>query len=411
MRIAYFLDEFPPFFRGGLGTYAMEVAPRLSGAGHALSVYAWRSEGTEARTTMDGITVTRPAIPDPRPLLPLILPQEVAGWPPDSQRFFAEYQFFAILSAGDLIERGGVHDLAVAHDWLAAPAGMLAAKSLDIPFVLHVHSTEAGRSVGGGSPTIRALEARAAEQADLIVTVSRAMRSELVSLGVPAEKVRVVYNGVDPAKYDPDRVSGAEIEAFRERLGLGDDPVVLFVGRLVRVKGADTLVRAFQYILQEVPDARLVVLGVGEAEEEVRHLAEMKGAGRVHLVFSMLPEEERIVAYAAADVCVFPSTYEPFGIVCTEAMAMGVPVVVGARGTSGMREQVVPVGPEICGFHIDPYDPHDIATYVSVILRDAALRRAMGRNGRARVLSLFTWDQAVEATLAAYEEARARRGR
>jgi len=410
MRIAYFLDEFPPFFRGGLGTYALEVAPRLAAAGHALSVYAWLSEGTAAEEIGGAITVRRPAIPDPRPLLPILLPQEVAGWPPDSQRFFAEYQFFSILSAGDLLERGVGHDLAVAHDWLAAPAGMLAAASLNIPFVLHVHSTEVGRSAGGGSPTIRALEARAAERADVVVTVSRAMQDELVSLGVPREKIRVVYNGVDPAKYDPGRVLEADVRAFRERLGLGDDPVILFVGRLTRVKGADTLVRAFQYVLQDIPEARLVVIGVGETEDEVRHLAEMKGGGRVHLLFSVLPEEERIIAYAAADLCVFPSNYEPFGIVCTEAMAMAKPVVVGAQGTSGMREQVVPSGPGICGFHIDPYDPRDIAIYISLILRDAALRKTMGRNGRARVLAMFTWEGAVEATLAAYEEACQGRG-
>jgi len=409
MRIAYFLDEFPPFFRGGLGTYAREVAPRLAAAGHALSVYAWRTAGSEAEEVWDGITVRRPAIPDPRPLLPILLPQEVAGWPPDSQRFFAEYQFYSVISAGDLLNRGGGHDLAVAHDWLAAPAGMLASASLDIPFVMHFHSTEAGRS-GGGSQTIRMLESRAAERADIVVTVSRAMQDELVSLGVPAEKIRVVYNGVDPAKYDPDRFSETEVRAFRERLGLGDDPVILFIGRLVRVKGADTLVRAFQYVLQQVPKARLVIVGTGEQSDEVRHLAAMKGEGRVHLLFSMIPEEERILSYAAADVCVFPSTYEPFGIVCTEAMAMGKPVVVGAQGTSGMREQVVPWGPGICGFHINPHDPRDIATYISVILQDAALRRTMGRNGRERVLSMFTWEHAVQATLAAYEEACGRRG-
>jgi len=285
---------------------------------------------------------------------------------------------------------------------------MLASASLDIPFVMHVHSTEAGRS-GGGSQTIRMLESRAAERADIVVTVSRAMQDELVSLGFPAEKIRVVYNGVDPAKYDPGRFSETEVKAFRERLGLGDDPVILFIGRLARVKGADTLVRAFQYVLQQVPEARLVIVGTGEQSDEVRHLAAMKGEGRVHLLFSLIPEEERILSYAAADVCVFPSTYEPFGIVCTEAMAMGKPVVVGAQGTSGMREQVVPWGPGICGFHINPHDPRDIATYISVILQDAALRRTMGRNGRARVLSMFTWEHVVQATLAAYEEACGRR--
>lgn len=408
MRIAYFLDEFPPFFRGGLGTYALEVAPRLAAAGHALTVYAWRTAGAKAEETKGGITVRRPSIPDPRPLLPFLLPQEVAGWPPDSQRFFAEYQFYSVISVGDLLGRGETVDLAVAHDWLAAPGGMLASASLDVPFVLHVHSTEVGRS-GGGSPTIKTLESRAAECADIVVTVSNAMRDELVSFGVPAEKIRVVYNGVDPAKYDPEGVSAADVAALRERLGVGDDPMIFFIGRLTPVKGADTLVRAFPYILKEVPSAHLVIVGTGEQSDEVQRLAAICGEGRVHTIFSRISEEERTLFYAAADVCVFPSTYEPFGIVCTEAMAMGTPVVVGAQGTSGMREQVVPAGPEICGFHINPHDPQDIAAYVSRILTDPDLRRTMGQNARKRVLALFTWDRAVQATVAAYDEACERR--
>jgi glycosyltransferase involved in cell wall biosynthesis len=120
--------------------------------------------------------------------------------------------------------------------------------------------------------------------------------------------------------------------------------------------------------------------------------------------FRLVPEDERLLYYAASDVCVFPSKYEPFGIVCTEAMSMGKPVVVGARGTSGFREQVVPHGDGICGYHINPQDPGDIATYVIDILKRPDLAATMGRNGRSRVEEYFTWDRASEKTLAAYQE-------
>lgn len=405
MRIAYFLDEFPPFLRGGLGTYASEMVPRLASAGCALTVYAFRMGDAAVEEEWAGAHVRRLPIPEPAPLLPLILPSEVAAWPPDSAHFFADYLFYNIISAGDLLARGEEFELAVAHDWLAAPAAMVTAATLGIPFVVHMHSTESGRSEGGGSPTILALEDRALEKAAAVVTVSHAMEDELLSLGVPAEKIRVVYNGVDTAKYDPARVPPSAVQAFRERLGVGCDPLVLFIGRLTRVKGVDVLLRAFGLILQEVPSAHLLIIGVGEMEDEVRRLAGEIGEGRVHLEFSFLPEEERILRYAAADVCVFPSTYEPFGIVCTEAMAMGKPVVVGAQGTSGMREQVVPSGEGICGFHINPYDPADIATYTALVLRDPALRDLMGRNGRERAVSLFSWDRAARETAAVYEAA------
>lgn len=405
MRVAYFLDEFPPFLRGGLGTYASEMVPRLAAAGHALTVYAFRMGDAAVEEEWAGAHVRRLPVPEPAPLLPLILPSEVAAWSLDSAHFFADYLFYNIVSAGDLLARGEEFDLAVAHDWLAAPAAMVTAATLGIPFVVHMHSTERGRSEGGGSPTILALEDRALEEAAAVITVSHAMEDELLSLGVPAEKIRVVYNGVDTAKYDPARVPPASVRAFRERLGVGCDPLILFIGRLTRVKGADVLLRAFGMVLQEVPTAHLLVIGVGEMEAEVGRLAGEIREGRVHLEFSFLPEEERILSYAAADVCVFPSTYEPFGIVCTEAMAMGKPVVVGARGTSGMREQVVPSGEGICGFHINPYDPADIATYTALVLRDPELRDLMGRNGRARAVSLFSWDRAARETASVYEAA------
>ena len=77
--------------------------------------------------------------------------------------------------------------------------------------------------------------------------------------------------------------------------------------------------------------------------------------------FDFIPEEERILHYAACDVAVFPSLYEPFGIVALEAMAMEKPVVVGASGVSGMREIVICCGEEQCGYHVDPNNPSDIA--------------------------------------------------
>ena len=124
----------------------------------------------------------------------------------------------------------------------------------------------------------------------------------------------------------------------------------------------------------------------------------------VILHFKMAPEEERLLYYAAADVVVMPSKYEPFGIVCTEAMSMGKPVVVGARGTSGFREQVIPAGDEICGYHINPGDPQDIATFTVDILKKPDLAETMGKNGRLRVIEHFTWEIASENTIRVYSE-------
>ncbi|UCD73333.1 MAG: glycosyltransferase family 4 protein, partial [Candidatus Bathyarchaeota archaeon] len=116
-------------------------------------------------------------------------------------------------------------------------------------------------------------------------------------------------------------------------------------------------------------------------------------------------ETKRIQYYAASDIAIFPSKYEPFGIVGIEAMSMGKPIIVGARGISGLREQVIPSGPDRCGSHINPDDPNDIAKFAIELLKDEDLREKFGRNARKRVVSKFTLDRIAEETIKVYKEA------
>ena len=133
------------------------------------------------------------------------------------------------------------------------------------------------------------------------------------------------------------------------------------------MKGIMNLVQAMPAVLKEHPEAKLVILGTGDEENDIRHLVGRLGLEKsVALRFEFVPEHERILHYAASDLCAFPSLYEPFGIVSLEAMATGKPVIVGASGTSGFREQVIPVGDRICGFHINPHDPSDIAKFAGI---------------------------------------------
>ena len=124
------------------------------------------------------------------------------------------------------------------------------------------------------------------------------------------------------------------IAALREKYGVPKDwNMLLFVGRLSWVKGARNLLLAMPSVLKEYPNTKLVILGKGEEQNDILESAErLNIKDNVAVRFDFVPESERILHYAASDVCVFPSTYEPFGIVSLEAMAMEKPVVVGARG-------------------------------------------------------------------------------
>jgi len=409
MRIAYFVDEFPPFFRGGLGTYATEISPQFIKKGHSLSVFSRNSGNDPTSDTWDGVDVHRPRLMNFSDIFSMINPDEVRTWDINGQEFFSDTILYNMLSASKLVNslvyKDHQHfDLLVSHDWLAAFAGIISKRNLGIPLVFHFHSTEQGRNPAG-SPTIKDIERMAATISDRIVTVSYAMRDELVSYGYPEKKIRVIHNGVDEEKYNAARFSERKLQEFREKIGAGLSPMIFFIGRLTWVKGADTLLLAMAHIVKAIPDARLLILGSGEMEQMLNQMVhDLHLENNVILHFGIVSEEERLLYYAAADVCVFPSKYEPFGIVCTEAMSMGKPVVVGARGTSGFREQVLPRGDGICGYHINPYDPLDIARYVVDILKKPDLAAMMGKNGRSRVKEQFTWDIVSDKTLRVYQD-------
>ena len=241
--------------------------------------------------------------------------------------------------------------------------------------------------------------------ADMVVTVSYAMKDELVQLGFPKDKIKVSYNGVDPQKYNPANVSNEGIKRIRAKYGIKDDELmILFLGRLVNVKGVDKLIMSLPHVLRQIPKAKLVIVGVGDLQEYLSNLTRtMRLDEYVKFCFDFIPEEERILHYAACDLAVFPSYYEPFGIVALEAMSMEKPVVVGAGGVSGMREIVICCGEEQCGYHIDPNNPSDIAWGVTSALESPERRKWLGKNGRKRVLAEFTWGKIAQHTIELYE--------
>ncbi len=407
MNISIFIDEFPPFLRGGLGTYAMEITRKFAESEIHPTVFSRNTGQDPISDLWHGIPVYRPVLMNIHDTLPLLAPLDVQSWAPADQNFFLETVLYNQLAAHYLIthlhqEKGKKIDLVVSHDWLAAIAGFLTRRNLNIPLVFHFHSTEQGR-MRSGSKAVELAEAMAAEIADLIITVSHAMKEDLIRIGYPADKIEVVYNGVDPDKYNPDHFSSDMIDAFRERIGVYDHPMIFFIGRLTWVKGPDDLVRAMEHVIREIPNARLVILGVGEMGQHINTLIQdLSLSGNVIMHNRYVTEQERLLYYAACDCAVFPSKYEPFGIVCTEAMSMAKPVIVGATGTNGFREQVIPFGPDQCGYHVNPWDPADIATYIIETLKDPARMKAFGLAGRKRVLEEFSWDIAAKRTADLY---------
>ena len=358
----------------------------------------------------NNIEVYRPKMLDLTETFRLFADHELKSWG-DHFKFFADVVSYSTMSASQLVNQlvrkdGKKYDVVDAHDWLGIMGGIVAKRELGLPLMFHVHSTEVGRSVGRGSHAIKDIEFEGGQVADCVITVSYAMKDELEKLGFPPHKIRVCWNGVDPDKYDPKKVSGEEKLNLRRGYGIQDDEnMVFFVGRLVTVKGVDNLVRAMPDVIENFPNTKLVVLGIGDLEWPCKNMAKEFGIeDKIIFRTEFISEPERIKHYAAADCVVLPSIYEPFGIVATESMSMAKPTVVGATGTNGFREQIIPTGAKQNGFHVNPHKPGDIAWGIKQVLKDKNRAVRFGKNARKRVLETFSWDSVAKRTLDIYKE-------
>ncbi len=403
MKLAYFVWEYPPRLVGGLGTYGAEITKKFDEMGHDVHVFTMNDDHGLPTNELMGrsIEVHRPIVADASNVFPVFVDEELRRWG-QGFKFFADILSYNVLAANKYVNdvaRKWKGDVIVSHDWLGAMAGMISKQNMKAPFIQHFHSTEYGRSGGGGSSTVRNLEYAAAQQADMIITVSYAMREELNTLKFPPEKTRVAWNGVDEKKCNMKNFKPQRVQEEKEKLGLKpDDKIMLFTGRLTWVKGIDSLVRAMPAIIAKEPKAKLVVLGRGEMYEEMKALTgTLNITKNVIFINKWVSEEERLGLYAAADLICAPSRYEPFGIVSLEGMAMEKPVLVGY---GGLREAVIE-GQH--GLYCDPNSPQNIAEQALKILTNPDLAKKYGKNGRKRVEEYFTWDKVAADTIALYE--------
>lgn len=409
MRIGFFVWEYPPAIVGGLGTYAEYITQQFVDIGHDVSVFTLNPGNLKTREILRGVEVHRPLIANASNVWPFFVVDDLKKWGKNI-KMFNDIFIYNVLSAtkfiNGLLKKEQYHfDVVCVHDWLSSMSGLIIKNESQIPVVFHVHSTEWGRSGGQGSEVVGHFESAMAQSADRIITVSYAMQQDLVTHGWSPPKIGVVWNGVDPERYDLRRVKQEAIVALRAKYGILEDwSMILFIGRLTWVKGVRNLLQAMPLVLKEFPNTKLVILGKGEQQRDIVETAErLNIRNNVLYRFDFVSEEERITHYAASDLCVFPSIYEPFGIVSLEAMALEKPIVVGARGVVGFREQVVNSGPDQCGLHINGEDPADIAWGIKETLRHPEKARNWGENGRKRVLEFFTWRKVAEETLNVYE--------
>lgn len=253
---------------------------------------------------------------------------------------------------------------------------------------------------------VRAVSGLAHRAATCVVASSESVKADLVRHeGVPASRVRVIYNGAEVFAADP-----SDRAAFRREIGCpADAPVVGCVGRLIEEKNYPVVLDAFVRVVQKEPRARLVIVGDGpERNRLVVRTAALGLAPFVHIV-GRVPEVAR--ALAAFDVFVLASSIEGFSVALVEAMLAGLPVVATAVAgnpeavTDGETGILVPVG-----------DPEALAAGILRYFDDPDRARQMARRGCAIAGQRFTAERYARelvrlyVALAGSEDGRSRRG-
>ncbi len=380
--------EYPPVVEGGLARHVAGLSAGLVRRGADVRVLTRGADAVPAHAEDDGVVVQRVERPSPPAGLDAFL-----TWVDE----LGEDLLRAGTEAAALRRPDVVHG----HDWLvAAPAAALA-DELGVPYVTTVHATEHGRHRGWvqkhPQSHVHGVEAAMMERADAVLVCSSFMRRHVLDVfGAAPDDVVVVQNGIDPVAAVPeDRVA-----ALRRELAPDGEAIVLCAGRLVYEKGFQVALEAFGRVASATgpvaPPARLVVAGSGPHEAELHaQAAELDLGDRVR--FLGWTDDERLPAlYRAADVCLVPSLYEPFGLVALEAMRGGCAVVAAATG--GLRE-VVPAG---TGVRVPPDDVRALSAALRRLLDDAGLRHRLVRAGAAHA-ARFSWDDAAARTLEVYD--------
>ncbi len=223
-----------------------------------------------------------------------------------------------------------------------------------------------------------------------VIAVSRATAHDLTALnGIPADKIRVVYSGVDDGLKPVEDTR--RVAALRERLSI-PGPYILHVGSLHPRKNLSRLVEAFASVKDLVENLSLVL--AGRKSWSIRRLAErIEGLGLSERVIlpGYVPDADLAALYSGACVYAFPSLYEGFGFPALEAMACGVPVV--CANTSSLPELVGDAA-----LTVAPTDVNGLSEALARLLADRALRQDLSRRGRERVRE-FTWEACARATL------------
>ena len=357
---------------GGMNVYVRELVAALAHGGADTTVYVrrWRDDLPKRLAVEPGFEVVHIDAGDPnlsKEQLPSIVDEFADG-----------VRAHLAIDPADVLH---------ANYWLSGVVGHRLKHELDLPMVSTFHTLARVKAETGDSEPQNRIDAESDVIAcsDIITANSVVELHELVRhYGADPSRIEIVPPGVDHAFFSPGSRRGA-----RQALGLGDEPVLLFVGRIQPLKGVDVAVEALSRLRD--PRARMLIVGGSSGTEGDNHAAEVRDLitdrGLDHRITMVPPQPHHVLStyYRAADVTIVPSRSESFGLVALESAACGTPVV--ASDVGGLRTLV---DHGRTGLRVPGRDPDDFAEAVERIIGDPTFSERLSERA-AEAATAYTW--------------------
>ncbi len=324
MKILVLSWEFPPRIIGGIARHVAELYPELVKLGHEVHLVTVKSGEAAMYEIVDGIEVHR---------VPVRPSQNFFHWIANMNEAIGRH-------GGKLIQEEKNFQIIHGHDWLVADAAIALKHIFKLPLIATIHATENGRHNGihnHSQQYINEKEKELVYNAWRVIVCSKYMQVEVErTLDTPGDKIDVIYNGIRPEKKQiRDEFDAA---SFRRHFARDEEKIIYYVGRMTPEKGLSVLIHAAPKVIAEMGNqVKFIMIGGGKTDHWKQEIWDLGIEERFHFT-GFMSEENLDKFQVIADCAVFPSLYEPFGIVVLESFATRVPVVVSDTG--GLPEVV-----------------------------------------------------------------------
>ncbi|MCH4903464.1 glycosyltransferase [Cylindrospermopsis raciborskii CHAB3438] len=384
MKILVLSWEFPPRIVGGIARHVGELYPELVKLGHEIHLITPDVKQASPYEVVEGIYVHR---------VPVAHSHDFFHWVVNLNQSMGHY-------GGKLIKEG-YFDIIHAHDWLVGDAAIALKHNFKIPLVATIHATEYGRCNGIHNDIqnyVHSKENELAYNAWRIIVCTKYMQKEVTrALQSPPDKIDIIYNGIRPEKKRHHRDFHAQ--NFRRQFAADHEKIVYYVGRITHEKGIPVLLNAAPQILWEMGGyVKFVIIGGGNTDNLKQQAWDLGIWDKCYFT-GFLSDDYLDKFQTLADCAVFPSLYEPFGIVALESFAARVPVIVSDTG--GFPEVIEHTK---TGIITQVNNPRSLARGILEVLKNPGYGKWLVDNAYQELERRFCWTELAQKTVTVYEK-------